>query len=307
MRGLNITHEAVLRATVERLSDGNNLTNVCPSQWRGEPLPSQQAVKEIITLSRALIFPGFFGDSDVTRENVLYFTGRWTEKLFNLLTEQIHAGLSMDICTEEPPQFAALEARSAGIALKFIERLPELRRLLNGDVKATYHGDPAALSTQEVIYCYPGIRAICNYRIAHELVKLGVPILPRMISEQAHAETGIDIHPSATIGESFTIDHGTGIVIGATAIIGNNVKIYQGVTLGAKSFSLDEDGNPVKGVPRHPIIGNNVIIYSNASILGRITIGDNAVIGGNIWVDTDVAPGERLIQAKANNVLRLKQ
>lgn len=307
MGGLNITHEATLRDTVGVLSDGDNLTNVCPSQWRGEPLPSQASVKEIINLSRALIFPGFFGDSDVTRENVLYFTGLWTEKLFNLLTEQIHAGLSMDICVETPPEFSQLEEKSAGLAARFISRLPELRRLLNEDVKATYHGDPAALSTQEVIYCYPGIRAICNYRLAHELVVLGVPILPRMISEQAHAETGIDIHPSATIGESFTIDHGTGIVIGATAIIGNNVKIYQGVTLGAKSFSLDEDGNPVKGVARHPIIGNNVIIYSNASILGRITIGDNAVIGGNIWVDTDVAPGERLIQAKANNVLRLKQ
>lgn len=307
MRGLNITHEAALRATVERLSDGDNLTNVCPSQWRGEPLPSQSAAKEIVTLARALIFPGFFGDSDVTRENVLYFTGLWIEKLFSLLTEQIHAGLAMNICTETPPQFSELEIKSADIAARFIERLPELRRLLNEDVKATFHGDPAALSTQEVIYCYPGIRAICNYRIAHELVKLGAPILPRMISELAHAETGIDIHPSATIGESFTIDHGTGIVIGATAIIGNNVKIYQGVTLGAKSFSLDDKGNPVKGIPRHPIIGNNVIIYSNASILGRITIGDNAVIGGNIWVDTDVAPGEKLIQAKANNVLRFKQ
>ena len=268
MRGLTITHEAELRATVEKLSDGDNLTNVCPSQWRGEPLPSQQSVKEIIAHSRALIFPGFFGDSDVTRENVLYFTGLWTEKLFNLLTEQIHAGMSMDICTETPPQFTLLEEEAARKAAAFIQRLPELRRLLNLDVRATYHGDPAAESTQEVIYCYPGIRAI---------------------------------------GESFTIDHGTGIVIGATAIIGDNVKIYQGVTLGAKSFSLDSDGNPVKGVPRHPVIGNNVIIYSNASILGRISIGDNAIIGGNIWVDTDVAPGERLIQAKANNVLRLKQ
>lgn len=184
--------------------------------------------------------------------------------------------------------------------------LPELRRLLNADVRATYYGDPAASSVQEVIYCYPGIRAICNHRIAHELVKLEVPIIPRMISELAHGETGIDIHPAATIGESFTIDHGTGIVIGATAIVGNNVKIYQGVTLGAKSFDLDKDGNPVKGEPRHPIIGNNVIIYSNASILGRITIGDNAVIGGNIWVTENVAAGERLIQAKANNVLRIK-
>ncbi len=128
-----------------------------------------------------------------------------------------------------------------------------------------------------------------------------------MISEQAHSETGIDIHPAATIGEGFTIDHGTGVVIGATAILGNNVKLYQGVTLGAKSFDMDPDGNPIKGIPRHPIIGNNVIIYSNASILGRITIGDNAIIGGNIWVTQNVAPGERLIQAKANNVLRIKQ
>ena len=134
-----------------------------------------------------------------------------------------------------------------------------------------------------------------------------MPIIPRMISEQAHSETGIDIHPAATIGEGFTIDHGTGIVVGATAIIGNNVKLYQGVTLGAKSFDIDADGNPIKGIPRHPIIGDNVVIYSNASILGRITIGANAVIGGNIWVIEDVAEGEKLVQAKANNFLRFKQ
>lgn len=175
------------------------------------------------------------------------------------------------------------------------------------DVNATYLGDPAAISTDEVIYCYPAIRAISNYRIAHELVKLEVPIIPRMISEQAHSETGIDIHPAATIGEGFTIDHGTGIVVGATAIIGNNVKLYQGVTLGAKSFDTDADGNPIKGIPRHPIIGDNVVIYSNASILGRINIGANAVIGGNIWVTEDVAEGEKLVQAKANNFLRFKQ
>ena len=134
----------------------------------------------------------------------------------------------------------------------------------------------------------------------------GVPVIPRMISEMAHSETGIDIHPGATIGKYFAIDHGTGVVIGATAIIGENVKIYQGVTLGAKSFTLDENNNPVKGIPRHPIIGDNVVIYSNATILGRITIGSNAVIGGNIWVTTDVAEGEKLIQAKANNILRIK-
>ena len=212
----------------------------------------------------------------------------------------------MDICGDDAPEYSATQSLAASKAAAFMSRLPELRRLLNSDVRATYYGDPAATSTQEVIYCYPGIRAICNYRIAHELVLLDVPIIPRMISELAHAETGVDIHPAATIGESFTIDHGTGIVIGATAIVGENVKIYQGVTLGAKSFDLDKDGNPVKGEPRHPIIGNNVIIYSNASILGRITIGDNAVIGGNIWVTENVAAGERLIQAKANNVLRIK-
>lgn len=305
--GLNQQHEATLRDTVRRLSDTDNLTNICPSQWQGQPLPSQQAVKEIIYLSRALIFPGFFGDSDVTRNNVTYFTGLWAEKLYHLLVEQIHAGLSMDICTDTAPDYDEMEHKAAEKAAEFIKQLPNLRRLLNTDVDATHRGDPAATSTQEVIYCYPGIRAICNYRIAHELIKLDVPIIPRMISEQAHSETGIDIHPAATIGEGFTIDHGTGVVIGATAILGNNVKLYQGVTLGAKSFDMDPDGNPIKGIPRHPIIGNNVIIYSNASILGRITIGDNAIIGGNIWVTQNVAPGERLIQAKANNVLRIKQ
>ena len=305
--GLNQQHEATLRDTVRRLSDTDNLTNICPSQWQGQPLPSQQAVKEIIYLSRALIFPGFFGDSDVTRNNVTYFTGLWAEKLYHLLVDQIHAGLSMDICTDTAPDYDEMEHKAAEKAAEFIKQLPNLRRLLNTDVYATHRGDPAATSTQEVIYCYPCIRAICNYRIAHELIKLDVPIIPRMISEQAHSETGIDIHPAATIGEGFTIDHGTGVVIGATAILGNNVKLYQGVTLGAKSFDMDPDGNPIKGIPRHPIIGNNVIIYSNASILGRITIGDNAIIGGNIWVTQNVAPGERLIQAKANNVLRIKQ
>lgn len=204
---LNQRAEAVLRQTVARLSDGDNLTNICPSQWRGEPLPSQEAVRDIVTLSRALVFPGFFGDSDVTRENVLYFTGLWMEKLYHLLVEQIHAGISMSTCTDSMPQYDAIQRLAAEKALSFIETLPELRRVLNTDVEATYHGDPAADSVQEVIYCYPGIKAIANYRIAHELVKLGVPIIPRMISERAHSETGIDIHPAATIGESSYSGH----------------------------------------------------------------------------------------------------
>ncbi len=293
--------------TVSELSRPENLHSVCHMRWQGEPLPSQRAVAEIVDLCRALIFPGFFGDGEVSRYNVEYHTGIRCERLYELLVNQIMAGLCFCVDCNEAPDMEAIRRNAEEKASDFIAYLPELRRLLTTDVRATYIGDPAAESTDEVIYCYPAIRAISNYRIAHQLVKLNVPIIPRMISEQAHSETGIDIHPAATIGESFTIDHGTGIVVGATAIIGNNVKLYQGVTLGAKSFATDENNNPIKGVPRHPIIGDNVVIYSNTSILGRITVGAGAIIGGNIWVTEDVAEGEKLVQAKANNILRLKQ
>ena len=160
-------------------------------------------------------------------------------------------------------------------------------------MEAAYYGDPAAEGVGEIISCYPVIKALTNYRIAHELMVLGVPLIPRMMTEMAHSETGIDIHPGAQIGHHFTIDHGTGVVIGATCIIGNNVKLYQGVTLGAKSFPLDENGNPIKGIARHPIIEDNVIVYSNATILGRITIGHDCVVGANIWVTEDMEPETR--------------
>lgn len=175
--------------------------------------------------------------------------------------------------------------------------IDELKEAMMKDVKATYEGDPAAKDFDEIICCYPGIKAIINYRLAHKLWQEGVALIPRMITEYAHSETGIDIHPGATIGEYFTIDHGTGIVVGETCIIGNNVKLYQGVTLGAKSFPLDENGNPIKGLARHPIIGDGVIIYSNATILGRVKIGNNSVIGANKWVTTDVAEGEKLVKS----------
>lgn len=174
-----------------------------------------------------------------------------------------------------------------------------MRKKLATDVEAAYNGDPAAHSFGEVIFCYPAIKAISNYRIAHELLLLGVPLIPRIITEMAHSETGIDIHPAAEIGDHFAIDHGTGVVIGATSIIGNNVKLYQGVTLGAKSFPLDEEGKPIKGIPRHPILEDNVIVYSNATILGRITVGRDATVGGNIWVTEDVPPRSRIVQTKA--------
>jgi len=305
--GTTYRHEQILSETAAALSHPDNLQNMCHLRWCGEPLPSQQAVADIIDTCRALLFPGFFGESGVSRYNISYRTGILVERLYQRLTEQIAAGLCLALDCETSIDLPAVNAEAEQIASRFIARMPALRHILGTDVRATYVGDPAAVSEAEVIYCYPAVRAVTNYRVAHELTLAGVPVIPRMIAEQAHRETGIDIHPAASIGESFTIDHGTGVVIGATAILGRNVKLYQGVTLGAKSFDTDADGNPVKGIPRHPIIGNDVIIYSNASILGRIHIGDGAIIGGNIWVTEDVAPGEKLIQAKANNILRLKQ
>lgn len=184
------------------------------------------------------------------------------------------------------------------LAALFVSRLPEIRKTLATDVEAAYLGDPAAQSYGEVISCYPAIKALTCYRVAHELFRLGVPLIPRIITEIAHSETGIDIHPGAEIGSHFTIDHGTGIVVGATCIIGKNVKLYQGVTLGAKSFPLDEDGNPIKNNPRHPIIHDDVIIYSNATILGRITIGKGAVIGANVWITHNVEAGSQVTNGR---------
>ena len=191
---------------------------------------------------------------------------------------------------QDGTKLRAEKTKSKEIAYKLIEKLPDIRHTLGTDVTAAYNGDPAAKSYTEILSCYPVIKTLTNYRIAHELFKLGVPLIPRMMTEMAHSETGIDIHPGATIGNYFTIDHGTGVVIGETCIIGNNVKIYQGVTLGAKSFPLDEHGNPIKGIPRHPVIEDNVVIYANATVLGRITIGKDCVVGANTWVLEDMAP-----------------
>ena len=258
----------------------------------GHPLPSLSVLTEIVDLCRAILFPGYFGHSGVSDATLVYHTGVNVETLYHKLVDQVKAGL----CFAEKSACAHDEAEN--IASKFIGRLPHLRRLLATDVIAAYEGDPAATSYGEVISCYPAIRAIMGYRVAHELHLLGVPLIPRIITEMAHSETGIDIHPAATIGSHFTIDHGTGVVIGATCIIGNHVKLYQGVTLGAKSFPLDANGNPIKGIDRHPILEDNVIVYSNSTILGRITIGHDAVIGGNVWVTEDVVPGAKVLQRR---------
>ena len=286
------TKHQILNDVIAKLSDREQIKTVAHELHENISLPSEDTLKKIVTLVRAIIFPGYFGNSAVNSNNLSYHIGISVEQLLNLLTEQIQAGLSFD------EQEDSSRKNAANKALSFIQGLPSLRELLTTDVIAAYNGDPAAKSFGEIIFCYPAIRAIGNYRIAHLLLQLGVPIIPRIITEMAHSETGIDIHPGATIGAYFTIDHGTGVVIGETSIIGKNVKLYQGVTLGAKSFPLDEKGLPIKGIPRHPVLEDDVIVYSNSSILGRITIGKGAVIGGNVWVETDVAPNTKILQKK---------
>ena len=288
----------ILTQTIEKLSRRESLKELFHQHRDGDPLPSAKALEEIIGLARSILFPGFYGKPTVNITTLNYHIGVNVERLHKLLTDQILAGLCfMD--TEQTagdcmPLYRRPQAEE--LATKFIERLPDIRAVLATDVDAAYNGDPAAESKAEIISCYPVIKALVNYRLAHELVKLGVPLIPRIITEMAHSETGIDIHPAAQIGHHFTIDHGTGVVIGATCIIGNNVKLYQGVTLGAKSFPLDSDGNPIKGIPRHPILEDNVIVYSNATILGRITIGKGCVVGANIWVTEDMEPMSRKVK-----------
>lgn len=293
---LNFTH--LLAQTVTELSEDSSLKGLFHEHQDGDPLPSGKVLHEIIELCRAILFPGFYGKSTVNHHTITYHIGVNIERMYNLLTEQIHAGLCFD--AKETGDCACDTKREKAIDLagQFISRLPALREVLATDVEAAYNGDPAAESYGEIISCYPIIKALSNYRIAHELLLLGVPLIPRIITEMAHSETGIDIHPAARIGHHFTIDHGTGVVIGATCIIGNYVKLYQGVTLGAKSFPLDDDGHPIKGIPRHPILEDDVIVYSNATILGRITVGRGATVGGNIWVTEDVPAGARLVQKK---------
>lgn len=301
MSPLNIS--GILTQTVDELSEPVSYKDMFHLHREGFPLPSSIVLKEIIEISRSILFPGYYGNPSVDTHTLKYHIGVNVERLFILLTEQIMAGMAFgeDISNGTSTvneQHKQVKEKAEAKAAAFVRMLPELRKTLATDVVAAYNGDPAAKNYGEIISCYPVIKVLTNHRIAHELLKLEVPLIPRILSEMAHSETGIDIHPGAQIGKYFTIDHGTGVVIGETCIIGNNVKLYQGVTLGAKSFPLDEDGNPIKGIARHPILEDNVIVYSNATILGRIRIGKGAIIGGNIWVTEDVKPGEKIMQRK---------
>lgn len=296
MNPTDFTH--ILTQAVDELSESSSYEGLIRQHTDGNPLPSAVALCEIVELARAILFPGYFGNATLNSRTINYHIGVNVERLMELLPQQILAGLCLDAAENQHPCDEALRQKATRLAADFIAYLPQLRKLLATDVEAAYNGDPAATGFGEVICCYPCIRAITNYRIAHRLHLLGVPLIPRIITEMAHSETGIDIHPGAEIGNYFTIDHGTGVVIGETCIIGNRVKLYQGVTLGARSFPLDEQGKPIKGIPRHPILEDDVIVYSNATILGRITIGQGAVVGGNIWVTHDVEPGARIVQKK---------
>ncbi len=262
------------------------------------PLPSIEQIEQIVSLAKGIIFPDYFNKRQPNETMRSYIIGVHMEQLQRLLTKQIAHGLQFCEDCEAIKTIEQVYNEAERLSLAFIDTLPEIKRLLYTDVQAIFDNDPAASNYGEVIFCYPVINTMIHYRIAHRLHQLNVPVLPRIITEQAHSLTGIDIHPGAQIGEFFAIDHGTGVVIGETCIIGSHVTLYQGVTLGAKNFKYDDEGNMLN-VPRHPIIEDYVTVYSNASILGRITIGHHSIIGGNIWVTQDVPPHSRIQQSKA--------
>lgn len=288
-------YSKILQTTVSQLSHHeSNPMEYLPKH--GHSMPSVEILGKLVNKLREVFFPGYFGNSSLNSQNLHYHIGVNIDDAFHLLKDQIYKGICFSCSDGEHFSDNKCQEESIQKAMMLIERLPQIKSKLSTDVKAAFLGDPAAKSEGEVVFSYPAIRAMSNHRIAHELYKLEVPLIPRIISEMAHSETGIDIHPGAQIGEFFAIDHGTGVVIGETAIIGNNVKIYQGVTLGARSFPLDKDGKPIKGIPRHPVVEDDVIIYSNATILGRITIGKGSVVGGNVWITRDIPPDSKIVQ-----------
>ena len=264
------------------------------------PLPNSAAVRQAVELLRCALFPGYWGASPIPAENTHYHMGAVLDEAMKLLAEQVE--LSFCFFCEKTGEGSCPHCRekATAIAADFLKTLPAMQKTLMSDVQAAYEGDPAATCPAETVFCYPGVLAITNQRIGHELYRLKVPLIPRMITELAHSATGIDIHPGATIGKSFFIDHGTGVVIGETCAIGERVRLYQGVTLGAKSFPLDEHGNPIKGVKRHPDVEDDVVVYAGATILGPVCIGKGATIGGNVWLTHSVPPGGKISQTDSN-------
>ncbi len=289
-------HSMVLNDTVDKLSEESSYQRLFHACHDEETLPSGSVLCEIIDLCRAILFPGYYGKARISKQTIRFHTGVNIETLHTLLSEQIYSGLCMAESINEYCCQDAVREQATFLSESFIHSLPLIRETLSTDAEAAFDGDPAAKDISEVILCYPGFRAICNYRIAHQLYKLRVPYIPRMITEMAHSETGIDIHPGAAIGAFFSIDHGTGTVVGETSIIGHHVRIFQGVSLAGEKLPPDENGNTIRGVNRHPVIGDFVTIYSNATLLGRIHIGNCATICGNVWITDDVPAGEMVSQ-----------
>ncbi len=263
-------------------------------------MPSRDALRTIIEGLFGVLFPDHFGLPDLTEEGIDYFVGHRLDETLRALATQVLRELQFR-CDATDDHTIVHASKAFQITRDFAARIPQIAALLESDIRAGYQGDPAAKSIDEVRFCYPGITAITHHRIAHELYSLGVPLLARIIAELAHSATGIDIHPGASIGASFFIDHGTGVVIGETAVIGERVRLYQAVTLGAKSFPVATDGALVKGTARHPIVEDDVVIYAGATILGRVTIGRGSTIGGNVWITRNIPPGSHMAQAQARS------
>jgi serine O-acetyltransferase len=265
--------------------------------------PSRDALAQVVEWLKGALFPMRLGPPELRHESEDFYVGHTLNTALQTLLAQ--ARLELNFNARHAPRSAADTDEIAATAVRqFARELPRLRRLLDSDVLAAYNGDPAARSVDEVLLCYPGVLAMIHHRIAHELYKLGLPLLARIVAELAHAQTGIDIHPGAQIDAGFFMDHGTGIVIGETAVIGRGVRLYQAVTLGAKRFPTDAEGNLQKGLPRHPVVEDDVVVYAGATILGRVTLGKGAVIGGNVWVTEDVPPGASVTQATLQNAPR---
>jgi len=289
-----------LQDVVHQLRVSREATHNIRHQRRVRELPSRAVLGQILNGLSAALFPTHYGRPNLTDESIDYFVGDTLNTTLDRLADQVRRGLLFTIDTAECDE--ELQGRCAvEITRKFAAALPAIRALIVSDVQAAYAGDPAATSIAEIMLCYPGTIAILYYRLAHSLHALGSPFIARMISDIAHSQTGIDIHPAAQIGASFFIDHGTGVVIGETAVIGERVRLYQHVTLGAKRFPADESGTLIKGTPRHPIVEDDVVIYAGATVLGRITIGAGSTIGGNVWLTQSVAPNSNVSQAHSRS------
>ena len=282
---------------IDALRTSREKTHNIRHQGRVRELPSREVLKQVIEGISAALFPTHYGRPDLNDESIDYFVGDTLNVALDRLVEQVRRALRFSPESEELSE-AELAEQARAITRTFAASLPDIRALLVSDVQAALAGDPAASSVAEIMLCYPGTIAVLYHRLAHCLHRLGVPFLARLGADIAHTLTGIDIHPAAQIGPSFFIDHGTGVVIGETAIIGRHVRLYQAVTLGARRFPTDDSGALVKGAPRHPIVEDDVVIYAGATILGRITVGAGSTIGGNVWLTTSVPAGSNITQAQ---------